>query len=374
MNKKTALLMLAAGCACLLAGCGKKSLIRDYSKYMDLAPYTGQTIDRYTYEVTDEDVQSSIQDELSFSADYKEITGRAAKDGDLVIVDYDGTIDGEPFEGSSEEDAQIELGSDTYIGDFEDAIVGMKVGEEKDFDLTFPTPYDGELDGKTAKFHVALKSIVEVVLPEYNDEYVASISDYTTTAEYEAALKEELIESNTADADETACEEFLSSLIMNTTFQEAPDDLTEACQAALDAENASLVEAFGLNDISEIYGDDYDPQTELEEFVHERMVIYTVATREKLEVTDEEYKSALEEEMEYSDYLTLEEYESEMVSDPQEYRYTLLRDKVMDFFAANNTYNDITEEEYFEEGEDGFGAEEIYLDDLDEMLEEDETE
>ena len=153
------------------------------------------------------------------------------------------------------------------------------------------------------------------------------------------------------DANETAGEEFLASIIQDSTFKEAPKDLREACEAARDAENQELMDVFGLSDLSELYGEDYSPEDELDEYVNERMVICTIAAKEKLSVTDEEYRAALEEEMATSDYLTVEEYESEMVPDPEEYKYSLLRSKVLSFLLENNTLNDIDADEYYADEE-----------------------
>lgn len=352
-NQKKTFLLMAAGCACLLAGCGsEKGIERDYSKYTDLAPYTGQTVSRYLPAVTDEDVQAYIEDDLLFNAEYNDVTDRAAQTGDIAVVNYTGTIDGQKFEGGSETDAQIELGSGDYIDGFEDEIVGMKIGEEKDFDVVFPTPYDGVLDGQTATFHATLTSLIEVTLPEYNDEYVSSVSEYSTTDEYEASIREELAQTNLDDANETACEELLSSVIANSVFKETPEDLRAACEEAQQAENEDLKEIFGFDDISDLYGDGYSPEAELEEMIHERMVVYTIAAKEKIKVSDEEYKAALEEDMAYSDYSSPEEYESEMVSSPANYKYSILRGKVMEFLAQNNGYNDVSEDDYYADDAD----------------------
>ncbi len=375
MNKKIALILTVAGCTLLTFGCGKKDTgsVKDYSKYVELAPYTGQTIDRYVAEVTDEDVDLYVEEELSYGAEYNEINDRAAQDGDLVVIDYVGKIDGEEFEGGSEEGVQIELGADAYIDGFEDAIVGMNAGDEKSFDITFPTPYDGELDGKTATFTVTLHSIVEVVLPEYNDEYVASISDCSTVEEFEESLREELQQTYLEDAQTNANEEFLSTVIADSVFNGYPDELYEICKTAEESENQELMEEFGISDIAELYGEDYDEEADLEEAVHERMAICTIAAKEGIEVTDEEYKEVLEDEMQYSDYLDVDEYESAMVPDPDEYKYNILREKVLAFLGENNVYNDISEDEYYEDDEldiSDLGLEDIEVEGIEELPEE----
>ncbi len=357
--KKRYTLLLAAGCALLLSGCGGKSDVKDYSKYVELGAYTGLSADRYVTEVTDADVQDYIESDLMPGAEYNEITDRGAQDGDVVVIDYTGTIDGKEFDGGSATDIEMELGTGSYLDEFEDAIVGMKAGEEKTFDLTFPEGYDGVVDGQTATFQVSVKSVIEVVLPEYNDEYVASISDYSTTAEYEANIRETLAQEYEEEATSNACEDLLYTVISESTFQEAPKELLEACRTAMAAEEADIKEMFGADDITDLYGEDYDPDAYLEEMANERMVVYTIAAKEGLELTDEEYQASLEENMELDGYLTAEDYEAS-IDDKDSYKYELLRQKVLNFLADNNTFQDVSEDEYYDMDEDGdWGDEEI---------------
>ncbi len=343
--KNRKLLFLAAGAVLLFAGCGKKDA-HDYSKYMELGAYTGLTVPRFVSEVTAEDIQAYIESDLLPGAQYNTVTDRAAQKDDIAVVDFEGTVNGESFEGGSGTDVEIELGAGYYLDDFEAQIIGMKPGEEKDFEVTFPENYDGIVDGQTASYHLKLDSIIEVVLPEYNDEYVASISDYATVADYEAGVRQQLEQEAEDSALANACEDVLYTIISDTTFNETPEDLSKACEEAIAAEDAQIVKDFGLSDIKELYGDDYDPSAYLEDRVRERMVVYTIAAKEKIELTDEEYQASLEENMEQEGYLSAEEYEASL-ADVDSYKYQLLRQKVLDFLAENNTFEDTPLEEYF---------------------------
>lgn len=349
MNKKIMLLLTAACSAALLAGCsGEKGLVQDYSKkYVDLGAYTGLTVDRQITTITDEDLQSAIENERYMMAEYNEITDRAAKDGDVVVIDFAGTVDGEELEDGSMEDMELELGSDSFIDGFEDEIVGMKAGETKTFDITFPEPYDGILDGQLATFEVTLNEIYEVVMPEYNDEYVASVSDCSTVEEYEAQLRTSLEEEYAADAMDMACEDLLISVIDSSTFSGRPEELYESCRTAVETEEKSAMEDYGVDDIQEIYGEDYDQEAYILETMYERMVVYTIAAKEKLSVSDEEYQASLEEDMMYSEYLSTEEYEKS-IGDITSYKYYLLRTKVLDFLGENNHFNDVDAELYYD--------------------------
>lgn len=352
MNKKTMLLFTAAASAALLSGCGSsKGLIQDYSKkYVNLGAYTGLTIDRQITEISDEDLQYAIESDLYMMAEYNEISDRAAKNGDVAVIDFSATVDGEELEGGSMDDMEIELGSDSFIDGFEDAIVGMKTGETKTFDLTFPEPYDGVLDGQTASFEVTLNEIYEVVMPEYNDEYVASISDCSTVEEYEEEMRASLEEEYAADAMATACEDALITVIDSSTFTGRPEELYESCKTAVESEEQAAMEDYGIDDIQEIYGEDYDQEAYILETMYERMVVYTIAAKEKLSVSDEEYQASLEEDMMYTEYLSTEEYEKS-IGDITSYKYYLLRQKVLDFLGENNTFNDVDADLYYDDAD-----------------------
>lgn len=367
MNKKPLLLFTAALSAALLSGCGSsKGLIQDYSKkYVNLGAYTGLTVDRQVTTISDEDLQYAIESDLYMMAEYNEISDRAAKDGDVVVVDFSGSMDGEELEGGSMEDMEIELGSDSFIDGFEDAIVGMKTGETKTFDLTFPEPYDGVLDGQTATFEVTLNEIYEMIMPEYNDEYVASISDCSTVEEYEEQLKASLEEEYAADATDMACEDALITVIDSSTFTGRPEELYESCKTAVEIEEQTAMEDYGIDDIQEIYGEDYNQEAYILETMYERMVVYTIASKEKLSVSDEEYQASLEEDMMYTEYLSVEEYEKS-IADITSYKYYLLRQKVLDFLGENNTFNDVDAELYYDDDD-------IDLEYLDEDMDEADT-
>lgn len=361
MKKKSALFLLTGGVAVILSGCGgSKGPEKDYSKYVSLGDYNNISVERVVMTVTDDDVQTEIQNQLSYMAEYEDITGRAAQDGDLVLIDFEGTVDGEPFEDGSATDYELEIGSDSFIEGFEDQIIGMEPGETKEITVTFPEPYDGVLDGKEALFTVTLNSITEIVLPDYNDEFVSSISDYTTVAAYEEGLRAELTEMYDNDSRTMACNNALYQIIDASSFSGYPEDLYEQCAAQVNEENQLFAEAFGLEDVSELYGEDYDPEEAIVQAVNERMVVSTIAAKEKLTVTEDEYTAALESEFIDSEYNSLEEMEKDI--DKDQYTYDLLYQKVLDFLAETVTFEDVSEDEYYGTDDLGDVEDDFYTD------------
>ena len=169
----------------------------DLSKYIKLGKYKGLTVTLTTSsEITAADVDEYIETVLTQHSRTVEITDRPAKEGDALVIDYTGTMDGVEFEGGKDENVSMTLGAGGWIDGFEEGIVGMRVGETKTIDVTFPDPYKNnpDLAGKPAKFAITLHSISETVYPEYNDTFVRENFDYATMAEYEAYVRSVLTE------------------------------------------------------------------------------------------------------------------------------------------------------------------------------------
>ena len=343
MKRKYVIPLIILAAVTALTGCQKQNK-NSYDKYVTLGEYTGMTIDRIVTTVTDDDVQEEIQNELYADAEFKEVTDRGAKEGDTVNIDYTGKIDGEEFDGGSDTGMDLELGSDTFLPEFEDGIIGMKKGETKDITITFPEDYDGTVDGKTAVFSVTVNSITEAILPEYNDAYVKENYDYDTTAEYEASLKSDLQEQYDEDATFTACSDALSEAVDNAEFDGYPEDMYDAAKEQMEYENQAFADQLGI-ELTDLVGEDYDIEEDILAAIHEKLVVYAIAEKEKLTVTDEEFDTYAEDNWELYGYDTKENFISDYGD--KEIRYSLLYDKVLNFLGENNTFHDIDEAEYY---------------------------
>ena len=343
MKRKYVIPLIILAAVTALTGCQKQNK-NSYDKYVTLGEYTGMTIDRIVTTVTDDDVQEEIQNELYADAEFKEVTDRGAKEGDTVNIDYTGKIDGEEFDGGSDTGMDLELGSDTFLPEFEDGIIGMKKGETKDITITFPEDYDGTVDGKTAVFSVTVNSITEAILPEYNDAYAKENYDYDTTAEYEASLKSDLQEQYDEDATFTACSDALSEAVDNAEFDGYPEDMYDAAKEQMEYENQAFADQLGI-ELTDLVGEDYDIEEDILAAIHEKLVVYAIAEKEKLTVTDEEFDTYAEDNWELYGYDTKEDFISDYGD--EEIRYSLLYDKVLNFLGENNTFHDIDEAEYY---------------------------
>ena len=337
--------------AASLYGCGKKSSSDSYEKYVTLGDYTGMTIDRIKTTVTDDDVQEEVQNDLYANADYTEVTDRAAQDGDTVNIDYTGTIDNAEFDGGSDSDFDLELGSGTFLSDFEDGIIGMKTGETKDIAVTFPEDYDGELDGKSAVFSVTVNSITEVTLPEYNDAYVQDNYGYDTTAEFEASLKSDLQEQYDEDAQYTACADALAQAVDNSTFDGYPQELYDATKTQVESDNQAFAEQLGI-EWTDLVGEDYDIDDDVISAIHEKMVVSVIAVLVLVFVSDDELNSYIDDNWELYEYDSRDAFVEDNGEDTL--RYSLLYDKVLNFLGENNTFQDVDADDYYGSDEESF--------------------
>ena len=160
-----------------------------------LGEYKGIAVKKETTEVTDAQVDAKVEEERNKQATEVTVEDRAVIEGDTVNLDYSGSVDGVAFAGGTAEGQTLKIGSHTFIPGFEEQMVGMAIGEEKDLNVTFPEQYHSdELAGKAAVFHVKVNSIQKTELPELDDDFAADVSDFDTYAEYRENIVKELTE------------------------------------------------------------------------------------------------------------------------------------------------------------------------------------
>lgn len=160
-----------------------------------LGEYKGLEIPAKDFSVTDEQVQEELERIRERQAELIVVEDGKLENGDLAVIDFEGFIDGEPFEGGKAENYNLELGSNTFIPGFEEQLVGMSKGEEKEIKVTFPEEYHvEELKGKEAVFKVKVNEIKRKKLPELDDEFAKDVSEFETLEEFKADLRQKLEE------------------------------------------------------------------------------------------------------------------------------------------------------------------------------------
>jgi len=185
-----------------------------------LGEYKGIEVVRKANKVTEEAIDARIEQERKRVARSVEVTDRALENGDNAELDYSGSVDGVKFEGGTAEHQHLVIGSGSFIPGFEEQMVGMTIGEERDLNVKFPEQYHSEdLKGKDAVFHVKLHAITREELPELDDEFAAEVSDFDTLAEYRADVAKKLEEAAKAQAEETARQSMIDTVIANAEIE-----------------------------------------------------------------------------------------------------------------------------------------------------------
>ncbi|MBQ3486769.1 MAG: trigger factor, partial [Clostridia bacterium] len=165
-----------------------------------LGQYKGIAVKKLAYTVTDEEVDNALKMEQTKQVRYEDVD-RPVENGDRIILDYCGKVDGVAFEGGTAQDQTLDIGSHTFIPGFEEQLVGVNPGEEKDIHVTFPEEYHAEnLKGKAAVFTCKVKTVQKKELPEIDDEFIKDISEQDTVAEWKENKKQELLKAREAAA------------------------------------------------------------------------------------------------------------------------------------------------------------------------------
>ncbi len=339
----------------------KTVLDYDLDKLVTLGNYVGNTIEATKTEITDEAVESSLKSAYASNPLMKDVTDRAVENGDTVNIDYEGKYADtlEAFEGGTSENYPLVIGSGSFIDGFEDGLIGVKIGETVDLNLTFPENYQAtDLAGKDVIFTVKVNSI-QVAEEEPSDEWVASLGleDAKTLEEYKAQLKEEL----EADAEEEYKAEVMNQAIEvavdNATVEEVPEELynrykimvntsvesyiqqlyyTYGIQTTVDDYISSLMQSNGISGTVEDYISDIVTQQ-----TKRSMIVQAIANKEGIEVSEQEVDDMIRTYYDsyYSQmYSTFEEFKATL--DTEDYRETILTDKVAEFLVEKDTVVD----------------------------------
>lgn len=192
-----------------------------------LGKYKGKTVKVYKKPIAKKDIDAEIEKEADKIARIVPVENRAAQAQDTVTIDYVGSVDSVEFEGGSAQGHDLVLGSNTFIPGFEDQVIGMNIGDEKDINITFPKDYQSDdLKGKDAVFKVKLNALKAKELPKIDDEFVKDVSEFDTLEEYKADIKSKL----TKAADEAFDSETQNSLVgalVETMEADIPDCMVE---------------------------------------------------------------------------------------------------------------------------------------------------
>ena len=194
---------------------------------VELGEYKGIEVPKYSNRVTQKEIDAKLEEEQLKNARTITVEGRPVQDKDEVVLDFEGFVDGEAFEGGKGENYPLTIGSGSFIPGFEEQLVGANIGEEKEVNVTFPEDYQAaELAGKPAVFKCTVKKIEVKELPELDDEFAKDVSEFDTLEEYKADIKKNL-EEKKADAAKRAKEDAAVDAAVANATMEIPDAMLD---------------------------------------------------------------------------------------------------------------------------------------------------
>ena len=267
-----------------------------------LGKYKGIELKKIEYNVTDEDIEHELGHMADRNSRLVTVEDRPVENGDITVIDFEGFVDGVAFEGGKAENHELTIGSNTVIPGFEDQIIGMKTGEEKDINVKFPEEYfSEELKGKDATFKVKLHEINKKELPELNDDFAKDTSEFDTLEELKKSIKEKLEEENKNKA-KYETEDAAIKAVSDATEVEIPSGMieTEIDNMVRDIETRLSYQGMKLDQYLEMMGKSMeDFRKEYEEqaktSVKTRLTLEAIEKAEKIQPSDEEVDKKLKE-------------------------------------------------------------------------------
>ena len=267
-----------------------------------LGKYKGIELKKIEYNVTDEDIEHELGHMADRNSRLVTVEDRPVENGDITVIDFEGFVDGVAFEGGKAENHELTIGSNTFIPGFEDQIIGMKTGEEKDINVKFPEEYfSEELKGKDATFKVKLHEIKKKELPELNDDFAKDTSEFDTLEELKKSIKEKLEEENKNKA-KYETEDAAIKAVSDATEVEIPSGMieTEIDNMVRDIETRLSYQGMKLDQYLEMMGKSMeDFRKEYEEqaktSVKTRLTLEAIEKAEKIQPSDEEVDKKLKE-------------------------------------------------------------------------------
>lgn len=385
MKKRVICMLMAAMMVMSMAACNKKVTdpdnattapttavntayaIVDYKDYVTVGNYKDMevAVDRSVLEVTEDEIQSEIDETLYYYSSENHITEGEVKVGDTINLDFSGLLDGVAFANGTATDVQYIVGGSyddygqymKYIDDLDNGLVGLTLGKEYEIPCKFPDNYGEEtLNGKDVVFVVTVNYIIEKITPEFNDDFVKMVaqdneSDMATTDDLVKEIKEYLVsmkqESFNAAKYSMVMEQLMESSEVKSYPEEEINYLMDTVRTNIQSQFEAYGEYYQSPDVESFYKENLAPYYEYEtleefvtgysqEFLKEKMIVTLVAKQEGLEVTEEEVKQ-------YGDDLAVnngfENFEAVVAeigeAAREEIRYTLVQQKVTDYFVEN---------------------------------------
>lgn len=265
-----------------------------------LGEYKGIEIDKKDREVTEEELAAELDKVRDQNARIISVEDRPAKDKDQTVINFEGFVDGAAFEGGKGENYSLTLGSHSFIDTFEEQLIGKKIGEEAEINVTFPEEYQAkELAGKPAMFKVTILEIKEKELPELDDDFAQDVSEFETLDEYKADIKAKLVEKKEKEATRAKEDEIVSKIIESCTM-DIPEQMIDAQVRQMAEEFSQRIQSQGLTVEQYFQFTGMDSSKFVETMkpqavkrIQSRLVLEAIAKAEAIQVSEEDLEKEI---------------------------------------------------------------------------------
>ena len=266
-----------------------------------LGQYKGLEVQKESVEVTDEEVEAELKKAQEQNAREITVEDRPVKEGDVITLDYAGTIDGVPFDGGTATSQKLEIGSHSFIDTFEDQLVGLNIGDEKDVEVTFPEEYHApDLAGKPASFHVKVLGITEKQLPEIDDDFAQDTTEFDSLEEYKADVRAKLEQSKEERA-KSEMENVLVEKAVEGAAMDIPDAMIVSQVEQMIDEFKQRVTYQGISFEQYLQFTGQNPEAFQESMrpeavkrIQSSLVLEAIVAAENIEATDEDLNKEME--------------------------------------------------------------------------------
>ena len=310
---------------------------------VELGDYKGITLEKKEVKVTKADVDKELESMVNSRVKFVEVE-REIKLGDMATIDFSGSVDGVKFDGGTATDFDLEIGSHSFIDTFEDQLIGLKKGDKKDVNVTFPTDYHAEeLKGKKSVFEVTIKAIKEKQFPELNDKFASEVSEFETLEELKKDTKKKIQESKERELKAQQENELIEKIVENAKVEvpqvmvdEQVEDYIKDLEYRLSYQGLSLEGylKYANTTVEELKK---SRQEDAKKTVKTRLVLEEILKKEKITVTDKDIEEKFNENNKEGKK-SIEEIRKTMGQDQMNYfENSLLLNKLMAFLKENNT-------------------------------------
>lgn len=321
----------------------------DLSKLVTLGQYKNLELSVNSAKVTQEDIDAQIENALSSEAEQVEVTNRAVKEGDIVNIDYEGKKDGVAFDGGTAQGYDLTIGSGTFIDGFEDGLIGAKIGDTLDLNLTFPENYGtAELAGQDVVFTVKVNSIKEEKLPELTDELAKKINpEVKNVEEFKAYIKDSLEQAAIDASRNTAYSQLLNMVDASSQVVSGDEIPSGILNEIIEAEKSSfetMIKAYGMDLESYLSSqglteDEYNEQIRVysESVARQKLLVRALAKAENIEVNENDLKEQYENYAQEYGYSSADEFKKavEQQDGVETFKEAVLTRKVEEMLFAN---------------------------------------